>query len=710
MSSVPTCSHCLLPIGRLVQQREVGGETCVFCCYGCCLAYQVHHGEREEPEAAALLIRLGVGAFLAMNIMLFSLLLYSGTFGAADGWMVNLVHWLLWILATPLVLVLGGPFVRGAWQAAMQRRLTTDTLVAVGALAAYGYSAYQVVLGSGEVYFDTATMVLVLFVLGRYLEAQGRVRAMRSLAPMLAAERAHARVFTQGADTLQPVGQVRPGTLVRILPGERIPVDGMIIEGRSDCDESILTGQPQPQPKAPGAAVHAGSLNGRGQLLVRATAAGGATRWVQISRLVREALAQKSSFANMVDRLAAVFVPAVIVLALGTVWFWSAREPFGQALLTGLAVLVVACPCSLGLAAPLATTLGIALAAQRGILIRSGRVLERLARVRAIAFDKTGTLTAGQPRVVQLLSDVPMEHELLRLATALAKASEHPLARAMVALGRDRGVNVTPAWEVEARPGAGVSGRVDGRPVAMGSAAFMASLSWEIPQEWRAAPDLPDHTLVYVGWSGRVHGLIALADPLLSEAAASLAALRERGLTLLLLSGDREPVVARTAAALGISVWRSQLMPEGKVSALHEWTGRYGAVAMVGDGLNDGPVLAAAAVGIAVGGAADLARESADVVLPEHALESLLWLLHAAAQVRKSIVANLGWALGYNVIALALAAGGLLQPIIAAALMAGSSVLVVSRSLRANRRYCASARVGDTTSSAAALAPVRNTG
>ena len=374
----------------LAQQREVNGEHGVFCCYGCCLAYQVHHGEKEEPEAASLLIRLGVGAFLAMNIMLFSLLLYSGTFGAADGWMVNVVHWLLWILATPLVVVLGGPFVRGAWQSALQRRVTTDTLVAIGALAAYGYSAVQVVLGSGEVYFDTATMVLVLFVLGRYLEAQGRVRAMRSLAPMLAAERAQARVFADGSDTLRPVGQVQPGNLVRILPGERIPVDGLIIEGRSDCDESILTGQPQPQPKAPGAAVHAGSLNGRGQLLVRATAAGGATRWVQISRLVREALAQKSSLANTVDRLAAVFVPAVIVLALATVWFWSAREPFGQALLTGLAVLVVACPCSLGLAAPLATTLGIALAAQRGILIRSGRALERLARVRAIAFDKTG--------------------------------------------------------------------------------------------------------------------------------------------------------------------------------------------------------------------------------------------------------------------------------------------------------------------------------
>jgi Cu2+-exporting ATPase len=693
MNVAPACGHCLLPIGRLAQRREVGGEPRVFCCYGCCLAYQVHHGEREEPEAAALLIRLGVGAFLAMNIMLFSLLLYSGTFGAADGWMVSAVHWLLWILATPLLVVLGGPFLRGAWQAARQRRVGTDTLVAIGALAAYGYSAVQVVTGGGEVYFDTATMVLVLFVLGRYLDAQGRVRAIRSLAPMLAAERAQARVVTDGVDMLRPMTQVRPGDLVRILPGECIPVDGTVVEGRSDCDESILTGQPQPQAKAPGAPVHAGSLNGRGQLLLRATAAGSATRWAQIGRMVREALAEKSSLANMVDRLAAIFVPGVILLALATVWFWSGREPFGEALLTGLAVLVVACPCSLGLAAPLATTLGIALAAQRGILIRSGRALENLARVRAIAFDKTATLTAGQPRVAQLLSDASQEQEMLCLATALAKGSEHPLARAVIALGRERGIDVAPAREVEAHPGAGVAGCVDGRPVAMGSAAFIAGLGWEIPPQWRAAAALPEHTLVYVGWSGRAHGVIALADPLLAEAVASLAALRERGLTLLLLSGDREPVVARTAAALGIPLWRAQLLPEGKVSALREWTAAHGPIAMVGDGLNDGPVLAAAAVGIAVGRAADLARESADVVLPERALEALPWLLHAAAQVRRSIVANLGWALGYNAIALGLAVAGLLQPIVAAALMAGSSVLVVGRSLRANRRYARGAAV-----------------
>ncbi len=679
------CSHCLLPLGRFAQQREVNGEPHHFCCYGCCLAYQVHHGETDEPEAAALLIRLGVGGFLAMNIMVFSLLLYSGTFGPGDAWTLKLVHWLLWILATPLVIVLGGPFLQGAWQAALQCRVSTDTLVSVGVLAAYGYSAYQVWSGSGPVYFDTATMVLVLFIVGRYLEARARVQAARSLAPMLAADRAEVRLFVDGADRMQPVNTVQAGAVVRILPGERIPVDGVVLEGHSECDEAILTGQPERQAKVPGAAVHAGSLNGQGQLLVRATAAGTATRWVQIGRLVREALARKSLLGDTVDRLAAIFLPFVLLLAAGTVALWSGRVPFDQALLTGLAVLVVACPCSLGLAASLATTLGIALAAHRGILVRSGATLERLARVKAIAFDKTGTLTQGRPRVVGLSIDGVTEREVIRHAAALALASEHPFAAAIAELGRDRDVGAMPAIHAQAHPGAGVAGEVDGQRAALGSSAFMAALGWEMPPAWKSGTDLEGSTLVYAGWAGRVHARIALADTLLPEAARTAAALRERGITLLLLSGDREAVVASTARALGIAAWRSELLPEGKVDALQEWRKRYGPIAMVGDGLNDGPVLAAASVGMAVGAATDLARESADIVLPERALESLPWVLRLATGVRRSVLANIAWALGYNSIALTLAAAGLLQPVVAAALMAGSSLLVATRTLRSHR-------------------------
>ncbi len=679
-----TCSHCLLPLGRLAQRREVSGEPYQFCCYGCCLAYQVHHGERDEPEAAALLIRLGAGAFLAMNIMLFSVLLYSGTFGPGDGLAVRMVHWLLWILATPLVVVLGGPFLAGAWLAARQRQVGTDTLVSVAVLAAYGYSAWQVVSGASAVYFDTVTMVLVLFVLGRYLEARARVQAARSLAPMLAAERAQVRVVEDGVETQRQVTGVPAGAVVRILPGERIPVDGVVLEGRSECDEAILTGQAEREPKMPSARVHAGSINGAGQLVVRATVAGSATRWIRISRQVQQALARKSALGNAVDRLAATFLPLVLLVAIGTVAFWSMTVPLDQALLIGLAVLVVACPCSLGLAASLATTLAIAQAAQRGILVRGGGVLERLALVRAVAFDKTGTLTQGRPQVTAVALDAATERVALARASALAMTSDHPLSKAIARFCHDSGADTVPASGATTLPGAGVGGTVDGEPLVLGSAAFMAAQGLELPRAWRTPGDGTD-THVFLAWAGKVRARFSLADQPIPEASGVTATLGKRGMHLIVLSGDREAAVASTARALGIPDWRSGLLPEAKVAAIAALTEHHGPVAMVGDGLNDGPVLAAASVGIAVGGAADLARESADIVLPERALESLPWVLDLAARARRSVLANIAWALGYNSIALTLAVAGVLQPVIAAALMAGSSLLVVARSLRSNR-------------------------
>lgn len=682
MNTPLTCSHCALPLGRLGQRREVHGEPLWFCCYGCCLAWQVHHGAREEPEAAALLIRLGVGAFLAMNIMLFSLLLYADAFTGAEAWLGALVPWLLWALATPLLVMLGGPFLGGAWRAALQGRLTADTLVGIGAGAAYAYSAWQVVEGSGQVYFDTAAMVLLLFTLGRYLEAEGRVRAARSLAPMLAAERAEVRVVDDGADTIRPVGSVRPGDIVRVLPGERIAADGHVVEGRSECDESVLTGQPQLRPKGPGAFVHAGSVNGGGQLLVCASVAGGATRWIRIGRLVRDALAEKSLLAVTVDRVAGLFVPWVLLLALATVGFWSTRGGFGQALLAGLAVLVVACPCSMGLAAPMATALGIGQAARRGILIRGGGVLEKLARLKGIAFDKTGTLTRGRLQPVSITADGTSVQELMRRARLLSVGSDHPVARAIIAMSPNEGSSAVTARDIRAHPGAGLCGEIDGVPCALGSAAFMAALGWTFPAGL-AAPGAG--TRVHIGWAGCVHGCLLLADAPVPGADQVMAALRARGVATLLLSGDTASAVAPAAQMLGIAAWRAELAPEAKARILRRWAARRGPVAMVGDGLNDGPVLASATVGIAVGGATDLAKESADVILPEAGVTYLPWLLDLAGAVRRSVRANLVWAFGYNAVALALAASGLLQPVLAAALMAGSSLIVVARSLRAAR-------------------------
>jgi Cu2+-exporting ATPase len=552
-------------------------------------------------------------------------------------------------------------------------------------------------------------MVLVLFTFGRYLEAIGRVRAARSLAPMLAAERSWATVVADGHDSKQPVLAIVPGTVVRVRPGERVPVDGVVIEGRSQCDEAVLTGQSEACAKLPGATVCAGSVNGTGQLLIRTTLAGAATRWGQISRLVRKALGQKGFAGEVVDRAAAIFVPAVVTLAAATVLYWSGQGPLDQALMAGLAVLVVACPCALGLAAPLATAVGLGLAARRGVLIRGGGVLERLARVKAAAFDKTGTLTTGQMHLVDVVTAGAREAELLRRAAGLAQGSEHPIARGILAAGRAQGLTPAASSNLQAHPGEGVVGDVAGVRTAMGSSAFMAAQGWS----WSSglADQAKGHTgglsLVYLGWGGRVQGLLGFADAPLAEAPAIVAALGGLGLATCLLSGDTQRAAARTAEAVGIENWRAELSPAGKVDALRAWSRRHGLVAMVGDGLNDGPVLAAAAVGIAVGGATDMARETADITLPEGALGRLPWLVQLARRVRRTIITNIAWALGYNVAALSLAAAGLLQPVIAAVLMAGSSLLVVINSLNAGREpdHHTAAVVEDAAGAALGLRP-----
>ena len=700
MSDAP-CSHCGLNAGRLGQRRELHGQAHWFCCYGCCLAFQVHEGAHDEPQAAGALIRLGVGGFLTMNIMLFSLLSYGGAFSGDDAWLRTPVNLLLWLLATPLVVLLGRPFAEGAWQALRRGRLATDALLCIGVLAAYAYSAGQVLRGSPLVYFDTASMVLMLFTLGRYLEAQGRARAARSLAPMLAAERAEVQVLVDGVVLPRAVTSVQPGDLLRIFPGERIAVDGVVVEGCSDCDESTLTGQPQPQAKAPGAFVHAGSLNGSGALQVRAMVAGSQTRWVRISRQVREALAAKSLAGATVDRVVALFIPGVLLLAAATAWYWSSRGPLDAALLAGLAVLVVACPCSLGLAAPLAHALAIAQAAQRGLLVRGGGVLEKLAGLKGVAFDKTGTLTDETLLPVGLRVDGSTPEQALRHAALLARASDHPVARALAEPGRVL-AGAAMATDVQARAGLGLLGQVDGAPAALGSAALMRSLGWALPpaltdplcvvdppcaSDAPGAGDAPcvGDTPVFVGWSARVRARFMLAAAPIPQAAPVVAALQRRGLRTLLLSGDRAASVQALAAEVGISQWHAELLPEQKVVLLRDWAAQHGPLAMVGDGLNDAAVLAAASVGIAVGHASDMARESADVVLPQADLGSLLWLLQRAHAVRRTVRTNLAWAFGYNAVALTLAAGGGLQPVIAAALMAGSSLVVAVRSSRAGK-------------------------
>ena len=683
-----SCSHCLLPIGPRAMQRTMNGESYGFCCYGCCIAFQVKHGKSEEWEAAWLLIQLGVGGFLSMNIMLFSLLLYADAFTGVDARLLPWVHLLLWIFATPAVIILGGPYLRETWLNAVEGRLTASSLIVLGVGAAYVYSAVAVVERSAHVYFDTATMVLMLFTLGRFLEAAGRARAAGDLEPLLAAESEGATVVEGGQEFRRPVREVEVGMVVRVRPAQRIPVDGVIVEGESHADEAVITGESRQVTKGVGSKVIAGSINLDGPLLIQSSGAGTATRWAQICRSVRELLARRSPTQRIADRVVGIFVPIVLSLGAVTVLYWAQRLPFDRALLVGLAVLVVACPCAVGLAAPLATSLGIGRLARRGCLVRDPAALEALARTRLLAFDKTGTLTSGRAQLVGIDSDGAAIDDVLARAAGLERYSEHGLARAITAAAVARDLEPVVARDVRTVPGRGIRGSADGQAVAAGSGAFMRDLAWSLAPALDARArslEASGHSVVYVGWGARVHAVLWLDDTPLPEAHSTIEALRRRGLRVTLLTGDLAQAANRVAVAVGIEDVQAGMSPEAKRAALNQHRREHHVVAMVGDGLNDGPVLAEADVGIAVGSATDLARETADLVLPAGGLWMLPWIVDVARAVRSIMLSNLMWAFGYNLVALTLAVLGLLQPVLAAAVMAGSSILVVVNSLRLER-------------------------
>ena len=479
------------------------------------------------------------------------------------------------------------------------------------------------------------------------------------------------------------------GMLVRVRPGERIPVDGVVVEGESHTDEAVITGESRQVAKGAGSAVIAGSINLDGPLLIQSSGAGTATRWAQICRSVRDALSRRSPIQRIADRVVGISVPLVLILGGLTVAYWAQSMPFDRALLIGLAVLVVACPCAVGLAAPLATSLGIGRLARCGCLVRDPGALEALARTRLLAFDKTGTLTSGRARIVGIESEGAGTDEVLARAAGLERHSEHGLARAITMAAAARGLEPVATRDIRAVPGRGIRGNADGQPVAAGNSALMSDLGWPLAPalaERARSLEASGHSVIYVGWGGKSMPCWRSMTRQLPEARSTIEALRGLGLHVTLLTGDLAPAARRVADAVGIDDMQAGLSPEAKRAALDRFRQGHEVVAMVGDGLNDGPVLADADVGIAVGSATDLARETAALVLPKDGLWMLPWVIDVARAVRRTIVTNLMWAFGYNLVALTLAALGMLQPVLAAAVMAElEPLLVVVNSLRLSR-------------------------
>lgn len=677
----------------------------------------------EDAEAAARRSEIAdqtrkfwTGVVFALPLFVLSM---SRDFGLVGHWAhAPWVNWFMFLLAAPVQFYVGWDYYVGGWKSLRNGSANMDVLVAMGSSVAFAYSlvvATALTLGStaaGEhVYFETAALIITLIKLGKLLEVKAKGETSEAIKELMGLRPKTARVIRDGEEMDVPVDEVQVDDLVLVRPGERIPVDGVVAEGRSAVDESMLTGESMPVEKAPGDQVVGATINKEGALRFRATRVGAATALAQIIRLVQEAQGSKAPIQRLADRVAAVFVPTVIVLAMGTfvVWFFAVGAGFTPALIRLVAVLVIACPCALGLATPTAVMVGTGKGAKLGILFRSSGALERAHQLRVVVLDKTGTVTRGEPVVQEVLARVPAgmapgagedpEAWLLRLAASAERHSEHPLAAAVVAAAQERSLTLSEPAGFAAVPGRGVSAEVDGADVLVGTRRFMEEREVHVAALESEAGRMEGEarTPLWVAVDGTAVGLLAVADGVKEGSAEAVAELHRQGLRVVMLTGDNRHTAEAIAREVGIREVRAEVLPDQKAQVVRDLQAEGVLVAMVGDGINDAPALVQADVGIAIGTGADVAMEAADVTLMRGDLRSVPQALALSRATMRTIKENLFWAFFYNVVLIPVAAGALypiaslpmmlrqLHPILAALAMAFSSVSVVGNSLRLRR-------------------------